>query len=312
MLIPSVQCTTFYQTEEEVRAVRQVFGLTEKSIQDGVDAILEWLQKQPHLVHLDINRTILEMMIIVGKGSIERTKEKIDNFYKQRFLLPEIFQHKEHIICSSEKMWESYQIVSVPRLHENRRISIVKFGEGITKFDSEEFFRKLTMLLDLRMIYDYMAGDIWIIDFKHVGWGLIFSQNPLVYKKITTFFTKALNWRIYGIHVLNLAGPTNIVQKVVDFFKQFITSIIMDRVVIHDSLEDMYKYIPKECFPEDYGGNELSTQKLTEISEDFYKHPEIKEYLLECCKMTSNESLRPRDEKSDEYISGSFRQLQVD
>ncbi|KAJ8715568.1 hypothetical protein PYW07_010050 [Mythimna separata] len=312
MMIPSIKCSMLYTTDEEVKAIRQVFGLTEEDMQERVDAVMEWLQKQPHLVHLDISRTIVNMMIIIGKGSIERTKEKIDNFYKYRSMSPELFQHRKHLICSTDKIWDFYTIVTVPKLHENRRIAIVNFEEGLSKFDGEEYFRKLTMLLDLRMIYDYMAGDIWIVDFKHVGWAQIIGQNPLVLKKIATFFTKALNWRIYGIHVLNIAGPAHIVQRVIDFFKQFISSVIMDRVVVHDSLEDMYKYVPRECLPEDYGGNQLSTRKLTEIAEDFYKHPEIKEYLLECSKMTSNESLRPKDENSEDYLPGSFRQLQVD
>ena len=88
----------------------------------------------------------------------------------------------------------------------------------------------------------------------------------VIYLRNTTYanylFQKSLNWRIYGIHVINFSGPTNLIQRAINFFKPFVTAVIMDRVLIHDSLEEVYKYVPRECFPSDYGGEELSFTEL--------------------------------------------------
>lgn len=44
--------------------------------------------------------------------------------------------------------------------------------------------------------------------------------------------------------------------------KQFFSPKIMDRILIHETLEDLHKYVPKKYLPEDYGGEEPSTAEF--------------------------------------------------
>lgn len=37
-------------TEEEKNDIRKEFGLTENMIQEDIDALTEWFEKQPHLI----------------------------------------------------------------------------------------------------------------------------------------------------------------------------------------------------------------------------------------------------------------------
>lgn len=41
-------------TEEEKQYVRNELGLTENTIEEGIDAIMDWFNKQPHLVEAGI------------------------------------------------------------------------------------------------------------------------------------------------------------------------------------------------------------------------------------------------------------------
>ncbi|XP_026729919.1 uncharacterized protein LOC113495413 isoform X2 [Trichoplusia ni] len=305
------ECSLFHCTEKEKAEIRKEVGVTEAAINDGVDAIFEWFNKQPHLAEAGLTRVHAEMMIIISKGSIERAKEKIDNLYKYRALMPEILQTRKELLCSPEKIWDTYTALPMQKLYENRRIFFL-FIKDSTDLNNLELYRRTLMLIDLRMKYDYMRGDIWILDLSNVSLMQVMTQNLMIYKKIALFFMKGLNWRIHAVHCINNSAPVGLVQRLIDFVGSFISPLILSRIIIHDSIEDLYKHVPKDCLPENYGGKEPHTDILRERMENEMRRPEITKYLMDCTKMVSNESLRPRDDHSEEYLSGSFKKLEFD
>lgn len=52
------------------------------------------------------------------------------------------------------------------------------------------------------------------------------------------------------------------VDKIVFIIKQGLREKIASRLHVHSSYEDLYKEIPKEYLPEDYGGDVPSCEKL--------------------------------------------------
>lgn len=59
--------------------------------------------------------------------------------------------------------------------------------------------------------------------------------------------------RVQAIHILN---ANTLLQQVVSFMKQFFSPKVMERIVIHDSVEELHKYLPKQYLPKDYGGEQ--------------------------------------------------------
>ncbi|XP_031343659.1 retinol-binding protein pinta-like isoform X2 [Photinus pyralis] len=65
-----------------------------ESIQNDLRLIRNWLKKQPHLNVRDDDKSLL-IFLRSSKYSIQRTKEKLDNYYSMFTLLPEIFEDRD-------------------------------------------------------------------------------------------------------------------------------------------------------------------------------------------------------------------------
>lgn len=57
--------------------------------------------------------------------------------------------------------------------------------------------------------------------------------------------------KLKEVHVINISP---IVDTIVNFVKPFLKEKIRERIHIHSKLEDLYKFVPKEMLPEEYGG----------------------------------------------------------
>lgn len=58
--------------------------------------------------------------------------------------------------------------------------------------------------------------------------------------------------KLKEVHIVNVSP---LVDTIVNFVKPFIKEKIRNRIFFHsDGFESLYKYIPKEMLPEEYGG----------------------------------------------------------
>lgn len=73
-----------------------------------------------------------------------------------------------------------------------------------------------------------------------------------------------------------------------------------------DNIESVYKFIPKEILPTEYGGEAGPIQGIIDDWEK--KLIDSKDYFIEIDKYRSNEAKRVREG----VVSGSFRKLDVD
>lgn len=100
---------------------------------------------------------------------------------------------------------------------------------------------------------------------------------------------------------------------------------------VHDNLESLYKHIPKDILPKEYGGSEKSLIELhSKYTSMYVKQLTLiiiwfidnwREFLesedswmIDRMKMKSNEKLRPGKPIDPDLfgIQGSFRQLNID
>ncbi|KAL0818349.1 hypothetical protein ABMA28_008827 [Loxostege sticticalis] len=301
----------FPYTEEEKQEIRKELGLRETGIQEDINAILEWFRKQPHLVDAGINRAIIERMLITAKGSLEKTKQRIDCLYKYRGLAPELIQNREKELSMYHgDLWSFYRQVAMPRLYKGHRVTIIKIEDpDPNNFFVDVLFRNTFMLGDLRIQYDYMLGEKWVIDIGNCSLSHLLRMNPLVMQKTAQIFQEGFGLRVAAIHVLNCPKGG---QTILSFMKQFFKPKILDRIVFHNSLETLYQHIPKRYLPKDYGGEEPSLDDFKLKYENEVRSEKTKKFLLESSKMVSNESKRPGAYKYEECMTGSFKKLDLD
>nr|XP_026489045.1 alpha-tocopherol transfer protein-like [Vanessa tameamea] len=297
-------------TDEEKMQIRKEFGIKDNILQEDIDSILEWFYKQPHLAKASINRESVERMFIFSKCSRERTKKRIDHFYRCRSLAPELIQTRTKVLLEPDtELWTFYRQAAMLKLFNGKRISVFKINDtDPSSFSNEEVCRNTIMLGDLRLQFDYMLSDIWIFDLKNLTLGHLLRVNATLIQKFVSIAQDGMGMKIYEIHVLN---SNSLTQHLIALFKQFINPKIFERIIFHGNDVDLLKYIPKTHLPKDYGGEQPSLEEFKDMYTKELREDITRNYLIECCEHISNEALRPGDFK-EEYLVGSFKKLDLD
>lgn len=69
------------------------------------------------------------------------------------------------------------------------------------------------------------------------------------------------------VHVINVSP---LVDTIVNFVKPFLKEKIRERIFLHSTMDGLYKYVPKDMLPEEYGGQAGSIKdingKITKLS----------------------------------------------
>ncbi|CAH2052277.1 unnamed protein product, partial [Iphiclides podalirius] len=300
----------FPYTEEDKQMVKKETGLKDSVLDEDIDAVLQWFKKQPHLAEAPIEREIIEKILVVSKGSREKTKNRIDNFYKYRALAPELVQSRVELLSKpDEKIWTFFGQGIIPKLYDGKRISFIHFNSDASSFDSEIMYRNIILTVDLRLKYDYIFGEIWIIDLNNTGLGHLMRMNPMIVQKAVNMYQESMGIRVKQIHCINapIFG-----HHVVNFMKKFVKAKMIERVIIHDSIESLHRQVPKEYLPKEYGGDQPTLKEFTENLEKEIRNEKTKEMLLDYCKIVSDESKRLRDKYDEDCIVGSFKKLDFD
>lgn len=53
-----------------------------------------------------------------------------------------------------------------------------------------------------------------------------------------------------------------LVDTIINFAKPFLKEKIRNRIFVHSDMDSLYKYVPKEMLPEEYGGKAGKVQDL--------------------------------------------------
>ncbi|VVC96105.1 unnamed protein product, partial [Leptidea sinapis] len=280
-------------TSEDIRETRDCYGLNDvKRINESLDFIQEWAQKQEHLKESlqYINRGILERLLLLSRGSVEATKSKLDKFLTYRNMMPELCLNRNADEFQIFSKWGAFLPLPKKCAIDHTRVLVTQLlpPEQQDDFNLLTYFRYAFLLGEIKLHYDYWDSERYIVDLTHMNLGYLTKLiNPIVIKKAELLCTEAFGTKIKGIHLIN---APNFVDKFVLILKQALKPKVAGRIYIHDSYEDLQKHIPKEILPEDFGGNGPRIAKL------------------------ADESKRSSSKFNEEYLGmpGSFRKLDVD
>ncbi|XP_047999356.1 uncharacterized protein LOC125236557 isoform X2 [Leguminivora glycinivorella] len=111
-----------------INDVRKEYNLhTYGAMDQAIDILHDWIQKQPHFMKKDLPREYLERCIINAKGSLEKAKRRLNNLYTMQTMTPILFE-KCHAIKDFPNLRNFFVNVPMPNMSEdNCRIHIGKF-----------------------------------------------------------------------------------------------------------------------------------------------------------------------------------------
>jgi hypothetical protein len=190
------------------------------------------------------------------KFSLEKVKQKLDMYYTMRTAIPEFFADRD---ISRPELAEVLDIADIPPLPgltpAGCRVVCLRAVERENMPDNVAHGMKVAMMIgDLRLKMEEVgvAGDVYVLDASAATPTHFAKFTPSLVKKFLVCVQEAFPVRLKEIHVINVSP---LVDKIMTFVKPFLKEKIRDRIFLHSNLEDLYKYIPKEMLPSEYGGD---------------------------------------------------------
>uniref|UniRef100_A0A6P7GM15 Alpha-tocopherol transfer protein-like n=1 Tax=Diabrotica virgifera virgifera TaxID=50390 RepID=A0A6P7GM15_DIAVI len=277
------------------------FGKTEETVDKDVKIIKNWIKSNHYFPEIP-DDIMIQHFLTNCNFSIERTKQCLDMYYAVRIVVPEMYNYTNP---TSSYMAAAYELIlccPLPRLTDQlERILFLKLNDG----DLQMFNINKAMALvynnvsEVRIWEDLTLGDKIVGDLKDMKIGHVKKIFPSDVRKLGFILENVWNLKIKEIHFFNVPRYA---EKVIKLCKTLFNKKLGEKIFVHNSIEDIYKIVPKEILPKEYGGNEKSLQELNDIWLKKMKQYEDRFTKLE--NMDINNFIRPEFGSSD--ISGYF------
>lgn len=237
----------------------------ESAYNDSIKEIKEWLNTQPHL-HARTDTVNIVRFLRGGKFNIERTKNKIIEFYTLRGSTPEWYLNRDPLLPELQDLLNLG--VFVPLLKKDsdgRLVVIIRAAVHDPKIHQQnDIFKISNMTLELAVEQDEsisIYGVMAIIDLNGVKFGHARQMTPGIVRKAVHSWQNCYPLRPKGFDFINAPSYVNVVLNI---FRQFMTSKLKKRVHVHggSDLSSLHKKISPDVLPIEYGGTNGKIQDL--------------------------------------------------
>ncbi|CAG9857704.1 unnamed protein product [Phyllotreta striolata] len=291
-------------------AVEDLYKKDEKLKKEDVDALMDWISKQPHLPRA--SELQVALFLHSCYYSNETAKSTIDAYFTVKTICSDIFGAKNIDEPVLQTSLRTIFISPLPKATaEGERII---FGKLIDTDPENYFLASQCNLFDLATLqHIYQEGPDQgvhiVIDMKGVVFGHFLKLNPMVIKKFLYYLQEAMPIRLKSLHFVNIVS---FMDKILALMKPFMKKELIDALYLHNGVETIFSQLPKELFPQDYGGDVESVPILHEkCRRKIVENAEFWKYLAD---QRVDETRRRGKSKSSEIfgVEGSFKKLEVD
>ncbi|KAJ3649805.1 hypothetical protein Zmor_021525 [Zophobas morio] len=162
--------------------------------------------------------------------------------------------------CLPKKTPESYTIIFLKLINID-----------VDNFNFIEQIKYLHMACMLQLYQEGTStGHVFVADLK----GVVFTHltkvilaGPIVLKNFLQYLQEGMSIRLKGLHFINIAP---FMDKILALVKPLKKMELLDVLYLHNTLDELVKFIPLECLPANYGGFTEDTSKLHERAKDKY------------------------------------------
>ncbi|XP_071442892.1 alpha-tocopherol transfer protein-like [Hetaerina americana] len=325
----------------------------EQQQQDCV-ALRSWMVKQPHLPKVGDNERFFRRFLHACNGSQERAKAVIDVYFTLRAAIPELFENRDPLKPDIQEVFNQTDMIPLPvTTPEGYTVQLYRLADEPNSDPSKmvlaDWLKVFIMMGDMRMAEEddhvsnkkraeangeldidttkfpkgcrarhdvgdsFSAGDIPLYDTKGFTLSHLAKVAIPILKKFMTYVQEGHPVKLRGIHVMNTMP---IIDKLMGIMRPFMKAEMARLIHFHTpGSTTLYKYIPKEILPADYGGNVESVATIKERVKASFESRRA--WFIETDYLKADETKR-QDSRSREHttelfgMEGSFRKLSID
>jgi len=299
-------------SDEFKESVCKVHGTNVAQVRRDVETLKNWLKTQKHLPQLSSD-TMLATYIIACKNSIEKAKQKIDNYYTVRGQMPDLFSERDP---TSQRIRESSDEVpwfNLPKLTpDGCRVSFGYISSGdAEKYDFIAFLKRSMAFEDVKMNSEsYVNGYYFVVDGSKFSMGHVVRFYPNNAKHFIHCIQDVIPVRLKGL--IFFKAPTYI-DVMLSIIKPFMKGKLLSKVKVHrEGPEILEQYFPRALLPKDYGGEEDTSVNLNNAWQKAMED-QREWFINEGSTLTDEKKRIKKSGKKDmEQLQGTFKTLCVD
>lgn len=293
-------------------AVTELDEVTSR-IPEDVAHIRKWITQQSHLKARTDDQWILNFLRGC-KFSLDRTKEKLDNFYTVRSALPEFFAKRDPLSSEIQHILKLGLFLPIDT-KDGPKIFVVRTANvdptHVSLIDITKVCLMITDIILNEDDYCVIQGQRFFVDFGAFNKHQLLRVTPTLCQKAILCLKDVYPCRLKGFYIINMHP---IFESIINIGKVIMGKKLSSRVVAYskDNLQSLYNNIPKSALPADYGGEGETIEALTVKWKS--KVESYRDMFLEDAKYGCDESKRIRKSVLSEHfgIEGSFRKLNID
>ncbi|KAK3909362.1 Alpha-tocopherol transfer protein-like, partial [Frankliniella fusca] len=312
---------------------------TEKQIESEVNAIRQWLAKQPHLPGDTISDSLLRRFLHSCDHSVERAKNVLELNCTLRAAAPEFFSQRDPLQANVQAAFDVVDVIPLPkRTPEDYQVFLYRLCDpDPDKLVYNDYVKMLLLVADVRLVSEtnIPAGDVPVFDLKDVSLRHLARVVLPSLRKYMQYFQEAHPVKLKHIHIINMPP---IMDKIMTLIKPLTRREVSSMIHYHPPGDPAFHdFVPKELMPKEYGGDQPScaelkgqgttyrdersiefmsaqdTQRYISVAEVWRKKVAAhRDFFLDERMWKADESKRVGGPKSSFGVEGSFRSLAID
>ncbi|XP_056648874.1 alpha-tocopherol transfer protein-like isoform X1 [Diorhabda sublineata] len=292
--------------------VEELYNKDDKLKKEDVKGLMEWLEKQPHLPNVS------ELQVAIFLHScyygIEATKNTIDTYFTVKTICGDIFGSKNPKSDAALQLaLNTLLVYPLPKLTDTG--DLVVLCSLIDTNPDNYVVASQFNLFDLATVMHTLQngppqGVHIVVDMKGIVFAHFLKLNPIVIKKFLYYLQEGMPIRLKSLHFINIVS---FMDKILALIKPFMKKELIDSLYLHTNTESIFKQIPKDVFPQEYGGSCESIKILQEKTKcQMNDNAKLIVFLTNQVVDESKRHGKPKNANEIFGVEGSFKKLQVD
>ncbi|XP_075984151.1 uncharacterized protein LOC142981897 [Anticarsia gemmatalis] len=300
---------------EVVEEIRKEFNIHKKSEREEAIAIIDkWIKSQDHFNKKDFSKGYIDRTIITSKGSLERAKKQIDRICTIKTLMPKYFEIVDFKRDDIDDLFSTGYYGFLPKLtKEYHRVVLMKVhpNAALSAANYSLFLHVMVATVEYLRSNDYSRGVSLVFDYYDTRVECLANMSLYEYQQVIPIATEGYGIRVKGVIFIT---ASKFIEGFIKLLKTVLTKKLGERLHVISSREALKGFIDENVLPEEYGGPEISMEKIHNNTMEVLQSNELTQLLTEMRKATTDESKRCTDSFNEKYMGmpGTFRTLRCD
>ncbi|KYN39653.1 Alpha-tocopherol transfer protein [Trachymyrmex septentrionalis] len=245
---------------------------TDEMRKNAIAEIKRWIEECDDLrVQISKNDRgdfLILRFLRVCKFNLEKTKIRLQNYYKQRFCLPEWYMNKNPFRPELQELLDLGIALPLRKPDNHGRLVIIMYG---TRHDPKKHrvsdIAKITMMAIEIATKNYTAASVYgcsvFIDVANPTIQHALQMRPQIIMNLVYAWQSSYPMRIQSINFINAAKYIEIVLRI---FRSFMIEKMKNRLHVYtqSAMQNCFKDIPVNILPIEFGGTDGTLQELAE------------------------------------------------